>query len=91
MSTWKAFTLKEKSPCNPPLPSLVSPRSQFEYRPWVAADVALYRLVPAQSQFDEIRKTFPGVTAKRTAGCFLLAEAAGYAEVRLGSETDITQ
>lgn len=55
--------LHESSP-----PSLALPHSQAEYGAWVAADVAVFRLVHAQSQFDETHSTLPGVAAKRPAG-----------------------
>lgn len=74
----------------PPPPSVALPRCQVEYGTWVAADVALFRLVPAESQFDELHSALPGVTAQRSTGCWLPAEAAGDAKVRLELETEIT-
>lgn len=47
----------------------------------MAADVALHRLVPAQSRVDEPRSALPGVPRQRSAGRRLPAEAAGDAEV----------
>lgn len=47
----------------------------------MAADVAVFRLVPAKSRFDETRSALPGVAAPRSAGCWLPAEAAGHVQV----------
>lgn len=55
----------------------------------MAADVAVFRLVPAQSEFDETHSTLPGVAAQRPAGCRLPAAAAGDAQVRLEIETEM--
>lgn len=48
----------------------------------MAADVALFGLVPAQSKVDDTRAGLPGVAAQRSAGSRLPAEDAGDAEVR---------
>ncbi len=61
--------------------SLALPHSQVEHGAWVAADVAVFRLVPAKSRFDETRSALPGVAAPRSAGCWLPAEAAGHVQV----------
>lgn len=47
----------------------------------MAADVALLRLVPAQSRVEEPHSALPGVPRQRSAGRRLPAEAAGDAEV----------
>lgn len=56
--------------------------SQVECGAWVAADVALFRLVPAQSKVDDTRAELLGVAVQRSAGGRLPAENAGDAEVR---------
>lgn len=56
--------------------------SQVERGAWVAADVALFGLVPAQSKVDDTCAELPGVAAQRSAGGGLPAENAGDAEVR---------
>lgn len=60
--------------------------SQVEHGAWVAADVALHRLVPAQSRVEEPHSALPGVPRQRSAGRRLPAEAAGDAEVRAESK-----
>lgn len=55
----------------------------------MAADVAVFRLVPAQSQFDETHSALPGVAAPRSAGCWLPAQDAGDAQVSLELETEM--
>lgn len=69
--------------------SLALPHSQVEYGAWMAAHVAVFRLVPAQSEFDETHSALPGVAAQRTTGFRLPAEAAVDVQVRLEKETEM--
>lgn len=69
--------MSSQSSLNPPEPS------QVEHGAWVAADVALYGPVPAQSRVEWPRSPLPGVPRQRSAGSRLPAEAAGDAEVGL--------
>lgn len=71
-------------PPSHPLPvALALPPSQVEYGAWVAAHVAVFGLVPAQSQFAETHSALPGVAAQRPAGSWLPEEAAPDVQVRL--------
>lgn len=63
------------------------PLLQFEYGAWVAADVAVFRLVPAQLGFIEIHTALPGVAAQIPTGCSLPGEAAGDLQVSLAIRT----
>lgn len=54
----------------------------------MAAAVAMFRLVPAQSEFDVTHSTIPGDAAQRHAVCWLPAKAEGDEQVRL--EIEIT-
>lgn len=53
----------------------------------MAADVAVFRLVPAQLGFIETHTVLPGVAAQIPTGCSLPGEAAGNLQVSLAIRT----
>lgn len=55
----------------------------------MAAHVAVFGLVLAQSEFDKTHSALPGVAAQRPAGSWLPAEAARHGQVRLKLDTEI--
>lgn len=63
-----------------------TPSTQVECRAWMAADVAGFGLVPAQSKSEKARGRLHGITTQRPAGCWLPTKTAQYMQVGSNNE-----